>query len=139
MQSDPARVARILGKAFLAATIIQTAVGVVLGSILEPIVEGSMATLLVGILLVVGIANVAMSRGMLMPSMAKARGPVSTLASTGYAFADAPAVYGLVSAIMTGEGLVAIPFGVVALVSWYLTKSFLSTVSEQKPEEFPRL
>jgi hypothetical protein len=86
-----------------------------------------------------GVLNVAMSLALLLPSMARAGSPAPGMASTGYSFADGAAVFGLVSAIMTGEGLVAIPFGLVALVSWYLTKSFLSKVSEQKPEEFPRL
>jgi hypothetical protein len=51
----------------------------------------------------------------------------STTATLGYAYACAVSTYGVVAAFLTGEGWVAIPFGVLALLTWQRVNGFLST------------
>ena len=138
--ADPNQAIRILGLAFLGGILLQTAVGLILGSLLEePVLERGPGRTVVAALLVVGAANILVSRFVVLPMQAKSDAPLASMASLAYAFADAPAVYGLVAAILVAEGLVAIPFGLLALLGWFVVRQFLTRLSAPSADDFPKL
>jgi hypothetical protein len=107
----------------------------------DPILESDMSYILVGILFYTGLSSMLVIRARLMPRMA--RNPAvrpHSLAVLGYTNADAAALSGLILAIMTGKGWLALPFGLLALISWLIVKSYLTGLAGAKNDlEFPRI
>jgi hypothetical protein len=129
----------VLKWAFLAAILIITGVGFFLGPQLEPSLEEDMRYAMGGILLLVAVSSFLLTRYLVLPGMARQQAQPSAIATTAYAFAETPAIYGLVLAIMTAEGWVALPFSALALLSWVAMSNYVAGVQAEEPEDFPRL
>ncbi|MGE0058848.1 MAG: hypothetical protein AB7P33_03595 [Dehalococcoidia bacterium] len=131
----------LLGWAFLSAIAVTTAAGFVVANGIESTMEDNTATLLTGVLILVAFTNLITIRGVVLPSMAK-RDDVnlSTIATVGYAFAESPAIFGVVAAVTAGEGWRVLPFAVIALVGWGLVRGYLANLQQViAADEFPRL
>ncbi len=139
--SLPESAVPLLGWAFLGAIIATTVVGFVVASGIESTMEDKTATLLTGVLILVAFTNLITIRGVVLPSMAKREDVnLSTLATIGYAFAESPAIFGVVAAITAGEGWRVLPFAIIALIGWGLVRSYLSSLQQAATaDEFPRL
>ena len=113
--------------AILWLTIIGLTVGPVTNSNVGIDVEKGISTLLVGVLFAVGVVDLLTVRFLLLPSMignAQTLQDRDKVAITGYAFAVAPATYGVVISIVTGQGLLALPFGAIALYALSVVRSY---------------
>jgi hypothetical protein len=129
----------VLKWVFLAAILIMTGVGFLLGPQLEPSLEDDMRYVLGGILLLVAVSSFLLTRYLVLPGMARQQAQPSAIATTAYSFAETPAIYGLVLAIMTAEGWVALPFGALALLLWVVMSNYVAGVQADEPEDFLRL
>ena len=86
-----------------------------------PNIDGWLATALIAVLFVLGIAGTLTIRYLFLPNADKVpeeRKHLVPLMS--YMFVTAPAVYGLGLATFTGNGLIGLPFGAIALVGLLL-------------------
>jgi hypothetical protein len=117
----------VLPTLWLVSTVVFTVAGVVVGFFMEGTLDdATMEAVVVAILLIVAVSETFLVRFVLLPS--SVRHPEATreqAESLGYAFAHASAVYGTVASIMTGQGLLALPFGAIAAVSWLVVHSYL--------------
>ncbi len=114
--------------AILWLTIIGLTVGPVTNSNVGIDVGKGTGALLTGILVAVGVVNLLTVRFLILPPMAAnahTRRDRNRVAITGYAFTEAPAIYGVVTAIFTGEGVLALPFGAIALFAVFVVWSYL--------------
>jgi hypothetical protein len=102
--------------------------------------QGETAWLLTVVLIVVAIINVVAVRVVALPGMRKS-GDVTlgTLATTGYMFVEASAVFGVVAAVLSGQGWRVLSFALVALISWGIVRTYLQSQSRTSTEDFPRL
>jgi len=139
LQTQPSNAVTVLKWAFLAAILIMTGVGFFLGPQLEPSLEDDMRYVLGGILLLVAVSSFLLTRYLVLPGMARQQAQPSAIASTAYAFAESPAIYGLVLAIMTTEGWIALPFGALALLCWLVMSNYVASLQAAAPVDFPRL
>jgi hypothetical protein len=128
----------LVARLFLVLIAVETLAGVIAGSLIDPLLERDTARLVAGVLLVVGLLNVLTARFTVLPGMVK-KEPATRAAVTGYTLAGVPASYGLIAAILAGEGLVAIPFGALSLGAWFMTRSYIAGRSSSRLEEFPQL
>ena len=130
----------VLKWAFLGAILIVTGVGFFLGPHLEPSLEDDMRYVFGGVLFTVGVSSLLLVRYVVLPAMASHSGAKpQAIGTTAYAFAEAPATYGLVLAIMTAEGWAALPFGALALVGWLTMSNYITSIQAAAPVDFPRL
>jgi hypothetical protein len=126
--------------AFLVAIVGVTVAGIILGEAITTEYDTSIRTFVPPVLFITGIGGILVMRFLLLPSAARKPEVLpQQLASMGYAIAEAPATYGLVAAIMRGEGWVAIPFGALALFGWLIARAFLASLRAATLEDFPRL
>jgi hypothetical protein len=127
---------RILKNCFLVAIVLQTIVGLILPQFIDPGLEGGSRWLLTGVLAVVSLVSLFTLRWLVLPNTtAKSSGgakAATNAAIVGYAYADAIAIYGLVASVLTGETLVSIPFGVLALIGWLLVGDYFSTSRQDR-------
>lgn len=136
----PASTIVALKWAFVGAIIVQTIVAFILAPVLEPTIEGDMRYLLGGLFLLVGISSFFLTRFVVLPAMAKQpEVQPATIAAPAFGFAETPAIYGLVLAIMTGEGWVALPFSGVALAGMFVMSGYVASLESARPEDFARL
>jgi hypothetical protein len=133
----------ILGWAFLGGIVIMTALAFVFAGIMpaEQRLDNDIAYLLAAVLFFAGITSMIFSRGVLLPkAAANSITPPGSAASLGYSFAESPAIFGFVLAIMTGKAWLALPFGGLALISWLIVKSYLNGLATSNRDlEFPRI
>jgi hypothetical protein len=115
-----------------------TVLGLVLGASLTSTLDGAMRAVLPIILFGVGTGSLLLVRFVVLPQIAR-RADVQpqALASVGYAFAESPAIYGLVAAVMTGAGWLALPFGALAVVGWLSVRAFIAAHRVAAVEDFP--
>jgi hypothetical protein len=50
-------------------------------------------------------------------------------------FAETPAVFGVVAAVLSGQGWRVLPFAVVALISWGIVRIYLEGLSRASGED----
>lgn len=82
--------------------------------------------LLVGALAVVSVVELLLDRFVVLPqAVAQPESTQENVATIGYSFALAPAIFGNVASVFTGQALLALPFGAFALVSWAVVRQFL--------------
>lgn len=126
---------------FLGGILAMTAAAFIVSPLLDASLEADLTVLLTVIFLGVACVNLFTTRFVLLPGLLKkGEAPLVSVAIIGYAFAEAPAVYGLVLALMTAEGWRAAPFGAIAFISWLVVHRYITTVQQQSAEdEFPRL
>ena len=111
-------------------TIVGLAVGPVTNDNVGIDVDSGTSALIIGILAVVAFINLLTVRFLVLPrAVTNPDAREEQIAVMGYSFATAPAIYGVVVSIVTGQGLLALPFGAIALyalfVVWcYLRESF---------------
>jgi len=139
LQTQPPNAVAVLKWAFLAAILIMTGVGFFLGPQLEPALEGGVRYVIGAALFLVAVSSSLLTRYLVLPGMARQKALPSAIATTAYSFAETPAIFGLVLAIMTAEGWVALPFGALALLSWAVMSNYVAGVQAAEPEDFPRL
>jgi hypothetical protein len=90
------------------------------------------ATIALIVLLWVSIANVAVVRFMVLPkTVAQGEAARDSARVLGFAYGVAPAMYGVVIAILAGQGLLVLPFAAFSVLSLIINWSFLQ-------EAFPR-
>ena len=83
-------------------------------------------TILFVLLLVIAIINVATIRIFLLPrAIGMEEQRRDQLLLTSYAFALAPATYGLLISLFTGQGLLTLPFAVIAFFGLFVYWSYL--------------
>ncbi len=88
--------------------------------------DKSTSAFIFGVLLFTGIAEVLIVRLIVLPSiLAKPGTPQGAAVTTGYSVASAPAIYGLVVSIITGQGLLALPFAAVAIYGFVAIWAYL--------------
>lgn len=137
---SPPNTEPLLRWVFLAAIIVLTVVGLILGEALTSSFKDTPTTVVPIVLFAVGTSSLLLVRLVLLPQMARNPDVLpQALAAMGYAFAEAPATYGVVAAIMTGRGWVALPFGALAFAGWLVVKAFIAGHLAVAPEDFPRL
>jgi hypothetical protein len=125
---------------FFSAIFVMTAVGAIAGEAIDAAYEDTVRTVVPIVMLFVGVSGFLLARLIVLPQMArKADVLPQTLASAGYAFAEAPATYGVVAALIAGHGWVALPFGALALAFWSNVRSFIAVRFSAANEGFPRL
>jgi hypothetical protein len=125
---------------FLVLIGLATIVGVITGEAFDISYEDTVRTIVPVLMFFVGISGFLLARLIVLPQMARKPDVLpQTLASAGYAFAEAPATYGVVAAIIAGHGWVALPFGALALIFWSNVRSFVAARFSTANEEFPRL
>jgi hypothetical protein len=118
---------------FVVGALIMTGAAFILPSMgvgADPPIEQDARLLLVLVLIGVGLSNILVTRFYLMPHQLKSqvagrREALESAKVLGCAFAIAPAVYGLVAALFTGHGLIALPFFSISMVGFYAVWSFL--------------
>jgi hypothetical protein len=117
---------------FIGAAILITAAAFILtyGLGIGPTMGPGMSTLMVVIMLAIGLTNILHTRFYAMPKQLEAskrdeRYGLESARTLGCAFALAPAIYGLVTAVFTGHGLIALPFLAISLIGFYAVWSFL--------------
>jgi hypothetical protein len=137
--TQQANIEPVLRWAFMGAILITTGIGFVLGSSLTPILEEDMSLLLLAAFLVIASGQIIVTRYVVLPGVIANPTPDKNPAAIAYGFAEAPATYGLVLAIMAGEGWMALPLGGVALVGWQIMRSYLAAREAAVPEDFPTL
>jgi hypothetical protein len=110
-----------------AAEIVVLGVAAVVAGWLAPGLDfdSGMATLYVGLLLAVAVSDILIVRFVVLPNNASSGVPRESLVVLGYAFVMAVAIFGLVASIVTGAGLIGLPFSVIAFVGYYAVWSFL--------------
>jgi len=107
-------------------TIIGLTVGPVTNDNVGLDVDTGTRGLTIGILAVVGFVNLLTVRFLVLPRAAtNPDAREEQIAVTGYSFATAPAIYGVVVSIVTGQGLLALPFGAIALYGLFVVWSYL--------------
>ena len=82
-------------------------------------------------LLFVAVSTILTTRYLFLPHadlVPEERKHLTSLSS--YVMASSPAVYGLVTALFTGQALVSLPFGAMALVGLFLVWSYLREASD---------
>ena len=133
--------ARRLQGIFIFSTVVLTTLGVVLGPRLGPVFEGTtgwVVSAALGLISVLGLV----SEGIVLKDQTKSadREAISRIATLGFAFAETTALYGLLIAIFTGEGLLAVPFGVFAMYKWLRSRNLVTRMVEAiNNGEIPRL
>jgi hypothetical protein len=93
-----------------------------------------LGAVLLGVLLVVAVMNILTVRFLVLPrAAANPAASRETVMATGYAFAVAPSVYGLVLSLFTGQGLLALPFTAVSLGSLLAIRLYLQDAPPKRP------
>jgi hypothetical protein len=122
--------------AALALIALNTVVALVLGMMLDPILDPAMSWLMFGVLCVVALSEIivvrlvidanlaAVERGDAETSIDTAAATLTTLVST---FAVAPSVYGMVCAVLTGSPWPAIPLSAIGVLLLALNSQYAST------------
>ena len=96
----------------------------VIALVIPSFIEGAgMSSMIAIILAIVAVTELVIARFVLFPAMAKY--PQANFSALWFSFSVAPATYAIVVAILTGEHLWAIPFTVLALVTWATLWSFV--------------
>ena len=89
-------------------------------------------TLIFFVLLALGLSQVLLVRLVLLPPMiADPETPEESAAALAYSFANATAIYGLVISVMTGQGLLVLPFSAIALSAYFMFSSYLAENRER--------
>ncbi len=117
-----------LPAATLAAILCFTLIGIGLsrGGDIYVNVEKGTGAFIIAVLVAVGIFNVATVRFHLLPrAIANPKAAPEAVVMVGYSFAVAPSIYGIVASIITGEGLLALPFGAIAIGGLVVVWSYL--------------
>jgi hypothetical protein len=137
----PKNLEAILRWSFIASILVITAVGLVLGPSIGPFDESGIGDSFAAIAFLVALVTFVMMRAVILPSMASNPAmPLQNLAIVGYAFAESPAILGLVAALLSGRGWVALAFGLVALLAIASAAQYTMHVEQQRADlDFPRL
>lgn len=97
-----------------------------------PTVETDMAFFATALLLLVSISHYAFLRFLVLPSvLTKSDRPADALVIAD-AFSAAPGIYGLVVSILTGHGLLALPFATIAAAMFYVLGSYVDEQLAQR-------
>ena len=123
-----------LPRAFLAMTLLVTLFAVVVIPLvgLDGGSSRGQGTLFFFVLLPLGLSQILLVRLVLLPPMiANPETPEESAAALAYSFANATAIYGLVISIMTGQGLLVLPFSAVALSTFFMFSSYLAENRER--------
>ena len=88
------------------------------------------AVAITSVLLVIGVAQILTVRYLVLPhARANVSASEKTVVLWSYYFAVAPAVYGIIIPVFTSQGLLALPFGAIALVGLALVWSYFRAAS----------
>ena len=112
--------------ASLASIVSLTIGGIMVGSIREPLMDAARWGVVLAVLLVVAIVQPLVTRFVFLPRIvAEAPEERKRAALSGYAVVNVPPSCGVMIVFMSGEGLLALPFGFIGFVSWFATWSYL--------------
>ena len=144
MDDEPATVSpdalQVLAWAFLGGIVVMTIVAVPIASAVVPVLDSETALLANVTFLLVAVSHLVIGRAVVLPSNAKGGAPTSSIAVLGYALAESAVIYGLVLVVLSGDVWRIVPFTVIAVVGWLLTRSFVQQLgAESEAEEFPTL
>jgi hypothetical protein len=137
----PPETIKALRLALLASIGAQTAIGAALGGVVEPALSGDERYAVAGALFLTGVAGYVFARYLTRRELRDGQsGDWQRAVITESAFAEAPATLGLVTALIAGQGLLAVPFGAFALLAWALSAPRTAAEADKfGPEGFPRL
>ncbi|MEX2159627.1 MAG: hypothetical protein WEB04_09525 [Dehalococcoidia bacterium] len=128
MANASERTMLLLRNLMIASVLIETIAAFIVTYLLEigPTADTQMAFLTVASLAFIALSATAIVRFVLLPSIAKqdteGRWTAHVLACS---FSQAPATYGLVAAIISGHGLIALPFAAISLLSFFVLLSYV--------------
>lgn len=89
-------------------------------------------TLLFFVFLAVGLFQVLLIRVVVLPSIfANPETSEEQAAILACSFASAPAIFGLFISVLTGQGLLVLPFSAIALSAFFIYRSYLAENKEQ--------
>ena len=84
------------------------------------------SAVLFGVLLALAVENVLVARFLFLPYMiARPQARWDRVVVTGYGHALAAVVYGLLISMLTGQGLLTLPFAALALCGWVMVWAYL--------------
>jgi len=92
-------------------------------------VERGTSGLLFGVLLVLALEHVLSARFWVLPSMIARQRPHYRVVVIGHTHAVAAVMYGPLMSIITGQGLLTLPFAALALSGWVTIWAYLRRVS----------
>ncbi len=100
----------------------------------EAVLNGRIATALIGFLLMMSALQLATVRAILLPALLRLPSvDMDQVVGIGYMFAVAPAVYGVVSVVFSDRQLWMLPFTVLALTTWLVVWSYFRALGKQRP------
>ena len=97
-----------------------------------PDLSNAVAIALTVVLLIVGVSTIITIRYLFLPHsnlVPEERRHLTPLSA--YVMVSAPAVFGLVTALFTGQALVSLPFGAISLVGLALVWQYLRETRQQ--------
>lgn len=117
--------------ASLASIVSLTIGGIMVGSIREPLMDAARWGVVLAVLLVVAIVQPLVTRFVFLPRIvAEAPEEREYAVVYGYAVATAPPAYGAMIVIMSGEGLLVLPFAFIAFISWLVMRSYFKDMAD---------
>jgi hypothetical protein len=126
---------------YTASILIITAIGVALGPSVGPVDEGGFGDTFAIVAFVIALVVFVVMRAVMLPALAaNPLMPLQNLAIVGYAFAETPAILGLVAAFLAGKGWIALPFGLISLLAVAAAVQYMRVVERRRGgEDFRRL
>lgn len=137
----PPETIKALRLALLASIGAQTPVGAALGGGVEPALSGDERDAVTGALFLTGVTGYVFARYLARRwSRDGQSGDWQRAVITESSVAEAPATLGLITALIAGQGLLAVPFGAFASLAWALSAPRRPAEADKfGPEGFPRL
>jgi F0F1-type ATP synthase membrane subunit c/vacuolar-type H+-ATPase subunit K len=138
---SPQNVELMLRWVYTASILIITAIGAVLGPSVGPVDEGGFGDTFAIVAFIIALVVFFVMRAVMLPALAaNPVMPLQNLAIVGYAFAETPAILGLVAAFLSGRGWIALPFGLISLLAIAAASQYMRVVERRRGgEDFPRL
>jgi hypothetical protein len=121
----------------IAAAVVETAAAFIVTYIagVDPSLDASAATVLIVTLLIVSFADIVLLRVVVLSRLASERGPRrQTAIILASAYSNAIAIFGLVAAIVSGQGLIALPFAAISFLSFYVLLSYVDEAYPKAPD-----
>ena len=111
--------------ASLASIVSLTIGGIMVGSLRDPSMDAGTWGWVLAALLVVGIVHPLVARFIVLPSiLAEGEARRERAIIFGYSSVNATAAYGLIIAVISGDGLLTVPFCFIGFVSWSVIRRY---------------
>ncbi len=127
----------VLENSGLGLIVALTLAGVIAGLAFGAILDGFMSIVLVGVLLIATASDLLTTRLIVLPPILanaelSTEQKADTAGTIAFSFSLVPSVFGIAAAIMTGQPLLALPFGAAAVLThamlWGCVRSSLTSL-----------